>query len=215
MEEDLVLVHHGINGQKKGVRNGPPYPLSRAVSTGKSLKKKVSADSGSTIAKYKAHLAKKSQVKTAKEAEKKKAEEERLKEKNEKTKAKVLKSRSVSQLYKHADLFSNQELRDLKDRYTIESDIKKLKNSESTQKGKNFIDKVATAGDMASKVANLVDNGSKAYNNVAKVLNSIYDSDIPIIGDKKNGKKEVEYSTVTRTKDQKGNDVTITKKWKE
>lgn len=33
------IAHHGIKGQKWGVRNGPPYPLNRSVSTGKSLKK--------------------------------------------------------------------------------------------------------------------------------------------------------------------------------
>lgn len=32
------LYHHGILGQKWGVQNGPPYPLSRDVSTGSSLK---------------------------------------------------------------------------------------------------------------------------------------------------------------------------------
>ena len=33
------LYHHGIKGQKWGVSNGPPYPLSDEVSTGKRLKK--------------------------------------------------------------------------------------------------------------------------------------------------------------------------------
>lgn len=163
MAEDLILAHHGIKGQKWGDMHGPPYPLSSSVSTGKSLKKNVSGGRGSAIAKYKAQLIKKSQVKTASKSEKEKSREEEQKAKNEKIKAKVLKSRSVSQLYKHADLFSNQELSDLKERYTLESDIKKMKTSESTQKGRNFIDKVSTAGDMAGKFANLVDNGLMLY----------------------------------------------------
>lgn len=33
-----VLYHHGIKGQQWGKRNGPPYPLSKDVSTGKRLK---------------------------------------------------------------------------------------------------------------------------------------------------------------------------------
>ena len=33
------LYHHGIQGQKWGVQNGPPYPLDSDVSTGKRLKK--------------------------------------------------------------------------------------------------------------------------------------------------------------------------------
>jgi len=32
------LFHHGIDGQKWGVQNGPPYPLSNSISTGKRLK---------------------------------------------------------------------------------------------------------------------------------------------------------------------------------
>ena len=41
------LRHHGVDGQKWGVKNGPPYPLDSSVSTGKQLKKaqkKVSKD---------------------------------------------------------------------------------------------------------------------------------------------------------------------------
>jgi len=189
MAEDLVLAHHGIKGQKWGDMHGPPYPLSSSVSTGKSLKKSASGGRGSAIAKYKAQLIKKSQVKTASKSEKEKSKEEEQKAKNEKIKAKVIKSRSASQLYKHAELFSNQELHDLKERYTLEGDIKKLKTSESIQKGRNFIDKVTTAGDMAGKFANLVDNSSRAYNNVAKVMNSLYDSEIPMIAIRKPKKK--------------------------
>ncbi len=37
---DLYLAHHGVEGQKWGKRNGPPYPLDSSISTGHSLKKK-------------------------------------------------------------------------------------------------------------------------------------------------------------------------------
>lgn len=33
-----VLFHHGIKGQKWGIKNGPPYPLSSNISNGKKLK---------------------------------------------------------------------------------------------------------------------------------------------------------------------------------
>ena len=35
------LYHHGIQGQKWGKRNGPPYPLNKDISTGKRLKNTV------------------------------------------------------------------------------------------------------------------------------------------------------------------------------
>lgn len=34
------LMHHGIDGQRWGVRHGPPYPLDETTSTGKRLKKR-------------------------------------------------------------------------------------------------------------------------------------------------------------------------------
>jgi hypothetical protein len=38
------LYHHGIKGQKWGVKNGPPYPLDSSVSTGHKLKTKEDLD---------------------------------------------------------------------------------------------------------------------------------------------------------------------------
>ena len=35
------LYHHGIKGQKWGIRNGPPYPLGSDISTGSRLKDKM------------------------------------------------------------------------------------------------------------------------------------------------------------------------------
>lgn len=40
------LAHHGVQGQKWGVRNGPPYPLDSSVSTGKKLKKGGASSKG-------------------------------------------------------------------------------------------------------------------------------------------------------------------------
>ena len=35
--QDLYLVHHGVEGQHWGKKNGPPYPLDSTISTGKKL----------------------------------------------------------------------------------------------------------------------------------------------------------------------------------
>lgn len=217
MEINNQLQHSGILGQKWGQRNGPPYPLKpSAHSAAEKKAMKSSGNRGSSIAKYKAKVAKKAQIEAVKKAEKQKKSEEKKNAQSAKLKEKILKSRSVAKVYKHADLFSDQELQQLKNRFTLENDIKKLKNSDFTQKGKDFIDKVGMAGDTLNKVANVIENGSRTYNNVAKVMNSLYGSDMKIIGDKKEtNKKETEYTTTTRTKDKSGNNVTIVKKWKE
>lgn len=217
MESNNQLQHHGILGQKKGQRNGPPYPLKpSAHSAAEKKAMKSSGNRGSSIAKYKAKVAKKAQIEAVKKAEKQKKSEEKKNAQNAKLKEKILKSRSVAKVYKHADLFSDQELQQLKNRFTLENDIKKLKNSDFTQKGKDFIDKVGMAGDSLGKVANVIENGSRTYNNVAKVMNSLYGSDMKIIGEKKDSnKKQVEYTTTTTTKNKSGEDVTIVKKWKE
>ena len=39
------ISHHGIQGQKWGVKNGPPYPLGSNISTGKRLKKSAKTSS--------------------------------------------------------------------------------------------------------------------------------------------------------------------------
>jgi uncharacterized protein YerC len=213
------IIHSGILGQKWGQRNGPPYPLKpSAHSSAEKKAMKSSGSRGASVAKYKAKIAKKAQIKEADNAAKKKKNEEQKAAQNEKLKAKVLKSRSIAKVYKHADLFSDQELEQLKNRFILENDIKKLKNSTYTQKGRDFVDKIGVAGDTLGKVANIIENGSRTYNNVAKVMNSLYGSDMKIIGDKdkkNSNKRETEYTTTTKTKDKSGNDVTIVKKWKE
>ena len=34
------LMHHGVSGQRWGVKHGPPYPLDSNISTGKKLRTK-------------------------------------------------------------------------------------------------------------------------------------------------------------------------------
>lgn len=211
MVNDLYLQHHQIKGAKWGKRNGPPYPLSKEISTGKRLKTR-----GTAVAKYKAKVAKKAQMKAVKASEKQQKIEAQKQAQTEKTKNKILKSRSIAKVYKNADLFSDQELEKIKNRFTLENDIKKLRDSAFIQKGRSYVDKIGMTADGLDRIANTIEKGSKTYNNVAKVMNSLYGSDMKIIGESKNvEKRTTEYTTTTRTKDKSGNDVTIVKKWKE
>lgn len=60
------LYHHGIKGQEHGVRNGPPYPLSRKVSTGKRLIKKISNTTADIKKNHAEHLEEKKKRKALK-----------------------------------------------------------------------------------------------------------------------------------------------------
>ena len=42
---DDAIKHFGIKGQKWGIQNGPPYPLSSKISNGKEIIKDAPADS--------------------------------------------------------------------------------------------------------------------------------------------------------------------------
>lgn len=61
---DYWLAHHGILGQKWGVRNGPPYPLGSDVSTGSRLKEGASGKT-STVKKDTSKVKVKRTVKAA------------------------------------------------------------------------------------------------------------------------------------------------------
>lgn len=192
MVNELYLQHHGILGQRKGQRNGPPYPLSKDISTGKRLKAR-----GAALAKRKAAVTKKAQVKAqakeTKDFEKQQKIEAKKQAQNEKLKNKIVKSRSIAKVYRNADLFSNDELEKLKSRFSLEYDVKKLRDDTFIQKGKSYVDKIGMASDGLGKIASTVENGTKAYNNVAKVMNSLYGADMKLIdtsGPQNNNKKK-------------------------
>ena len=74
--DDDILEHHGIKGQKHGVRNGPPYPLDSSISTGNKLKKTIGSIKRKAASKSEARRVEKAKKAKAKaEAERKKAEE--------------------------------------------------------------------------------------------------------------------------------------------
>ena len=82
--EDEFIKHHGILGMHWGQRNGPPYPLSRVVSTGKKLK--ASMKEGSI---------KRKRRKAIKKAQATRAENRKIKTFNEEMKDKFIKSKDI------------------------------------------------------------------------------------------------------------------------
>lgn len=109
----------------------------------------------------------------------------------DKKKSEVLKSRSAKELYKYANLFNTRELQEAYNRLQLERNIQNLFPKE-VKKGQNFTQKIIKSG---RTVSDLLDTGTKLYNNVAKIYNSTENgrtNPIPLIngdGNKQKNKK--------------------------
>ena len=102
---DDVLEHHGIKGQKHGVRNGPPYPLDSSISTGKRLKKKA-----------------KKKIKWKPRKNKKKASSEpRYKDKKE-----AMDAKDIEYIAKNKGMFTTNELNEVMNRINAEQRIDQM-----------------------------------------------------------------------------------------
>lgn len=118
-ELGLSLEHHGIDGQKWGHRNGPPYPLDPNKDYSKEEKKK------NKIKKKK------------KESKKEVVRKKRIKSK---TKEEAIKSGKPRDVEKFLDEMSNNEIRESIERIRLYDEIKKMSISDitpSTSKNKN------------------------------------------------------------------------------
>lgn len=83
-------------------------------------------------------------------------------------KASILKSRSAKELYKNADLFTYQELQTAYNRLQLEKNINDLAPKE-VNKGAQYVETATEWGNRAYKA---IDTGTKLYNSVAKIYNA-------------------------------------------
>lgn len=184
--ESNYLTHYGIKGQKWGIRRYQ-NPDGSLTSAGR---KRYSDSGGIRGAVSKVKNAVTRRGSSSKSAAKKKQEEKEEKEKEtlEQKKDRVLKSRSAKELYENADLFTTQELQSAYNRLNLERNISSLVPKD-VNKGKQFVDNAIKT---AKTLNDAIDTGSKLYNNVAKVYNSLTDEGrkkpLPMIGD--NQKKD-------------------------
>ncbi len=81
-------------------------------------------------------------------------------------KARVLKSRSATELYKHADLFSDAELKQAYDRLNLEANINRLAPA-PVNRGEKFVKSVLQTSAFATK---LIDDAAKTYGNIDKMM---------------------------------------------
>lgn len=166
MYDEDYLSHHGIEGQKWGKQNGPPYPLSRGQLS--SAEEKKGGVSKSAKEKYgDSHNKKKAKDKVAKA---KKAEAEP----KEPPKATITKSEaaqhptrlaSAQDVYANRAMYTNQELQAYINRVQLENNIANLARQEyeSNHPVKTYIKKKAN-----QTLDNVINNATNAGMNYVK-----------------------------------------------
>lgn len=110
-------------------------------------------------------------------------------ESNASRKKRVLKSRSARELYKNADLFTDDELRSAYSRLALEKQIKDL-DPEPAKMSKvdKWINKTQKYQNLANNAMNIANTGIKSYNMMADIYNTFSGSSEPMkkIGAKSN-----------------------------
>lgn len=189
------LYHHGILGQKWGVRrfqyaDGTLTPAGR---------KRYRVDSeGNLVEKTRSERkAEAKQAHASKVEEQKQRRLEREKETLEKKKERIAASRDPQMIYDNKDLFTFQELNDL---YNVMQKEKQIKDM--IPKGETYMDKVRNFSKNAGDMANAIDNGAKFYDSIAKVSNSILGTDLPRIKEEKKKEESAENKELKRMKEE-------------
>lgn len=189
------LWHHGINGQKWGDRNGPPYPLSYGQHTPEERHKnkglmrtlRKAAKTAKRVAKGTGRAIRKTANTVRAVDQKVKEFDSKMKMRQlEKKKDKLIRTGDADELYKNRRLFDNDEIDQIIERLHKEETLKlmttpvknipeKTKN-EGYERLKHVADETAFWVGKASNIAQsgytLFDNGRKAYNVYAAYKNN-------------------------------------------
>lgn len=164
--DNNTLSHHGVPGMKWGVRRTPAQ-LGHKPSSNKKRKKAPDA-----IERVKKALAKHKQAAEAKKA-KKQAEEE---VKEQKSREEILKRGSASEVMSLKGKISNSELQSAVNRLNLERQLSDLSGKDNPKR-----DKLSETMDKVDKLNQNTKKGIDAYNTVAKILNSLTDTELPSI----------------------------------
>ena len=182
------LYHHGVLGMHWGVENGPPYPLSGDVSTGKRLKsgakgyEKKSEKKG-IVAKIKQHKQNKirnANLEKARQAKQQKAEEKKKQEEMAAKKQEVLMKGTPQDVSKYLGQLTSKEYEDVLKRFQNEEQLKNYMQK-TAPKVVNAWDRIDNVMNKVGKMQGYTEKGIKAYNNFAQVINTVSDLDLPLV----------------------------------
>lgn len=157
MPYELYLVHHGVDGQQWGVRNGPPYPLSRGRGVSKKKKKSPSILQ-KAVAKHK-----------AKKAEKERNEKAAAAAKHAEDRQKAIDSGSASDILKFKGEITPDEMQNAINRIQKEQKLEELRKTESRSVEQRMDD----VNKRAKNISTYMDTALSLYNNYDKITNII------------------------------------------
>lgn len=200
MNEDYINVgdylnHHGVKGMKWGVRKHRPtsgnkqYTNTKKVSqlpSGKAstVNPKSSGSSGGSKIqqRVKARLSSRKTTKLQAREAKAKAKLQKINAEKkvqaleqqvsiEEKKAAILKQRSGTALYKNADLFTTDELRQATQRLQLEKTLREI-DPKTKSKAEQYLDKAKKLNDTMNTVTNTIESGAKMYQTINKYFGS-------------------------------------------
>ena len=167
MEE---LTHSGIKGQKWGVRNGPPYPLGRDISTGSRLKTNSSGRKPGEIRGYlQTRKLKKKKQAALEKARQTKAENAQKKQTAEEHAAEVKKILESGDRNKIKSIASEVSYNDLSTALN-KADLMTKLNTQTASK--TVWDKLDNTKNKLDKVIGYYQTGAKTWNVIAQLYNN-------------------------------------------
>ena len=167
MEE---LTHSGIDGMRWGVRNGPPYPLSRDISTGSRLKTNSSGRKSGGISAYlQTRKVKKKKQAALEKARQTKAENAQKKQTAEEHAAEVKKILESGDRNKIKSIASEVSYNDLNNALN-KADLMAKLNAQTAPK--TTWDKLDNTKNKLDKVIGYYQTGAKTWNVIAQLYNN-------------------------------------------
>ena len=167
MEE---LTHSGVKGQRWGVRNGPPYPLSKDISTGSRLKSTSSGKKSGGIRGYlQTRKLKKKKQAALEKARQTKAENAQKKQTAEEHAAEVKKILESGDRNKIKSIASEVPYSDLNNALQ-KADLMAKLNAQTAPK--TAWDKFDNTKNKLDKVIGYYQTGAKTWNVIAQLYNS-------------------------------------------
>lgn len=167
MEE---LTHSGVKGQKWGIQNGPPYPLSRDISTGSRLKTNSSGRKPGGIRGYlqtrKVKKKKQAALEKARQTKAENAQKKQTAEEHAAEVKKILESGDRNKIKSIASEVSYNELNNALQK----ADLMVKLNAATPPK--TAWDKLDNTKNKLDKVIGYYQTGAKTWNVIAQLYNS-------------------------------------------